>query len=351
MTSLPVHLVALAMISAGAACSGDDPQDASAARGGDAGHGGAHSESPAEAGSVPPTDSVPGTRCSGELPVMSVLDVEHSVELEPDWTCYDGPPPDEPAPARQGSLSLAKSVPALVDSVEGLKADVFFGPSTVGAPSATFTFGASGIVELSLPAGVGNVSLHVHKLSRPDPRYDIAELREYDVPVPATGVIEASSALTAMHRLATNLVQASDPEAPHTALLMAEARDCQGRDVGGARFTLLDADSGEAVPTSSMGDLPRPAYSQFALPNPECTFTTVGRAEWMLANAPVNVSGDSITRRYKLRLEGRMREKDVEPRVLGEREVELFAGTTSIVRLYRVSAECEVISGSIERCR
>jgi hypothetical protein len=79
------------------------------------------------------------------------------------------------------------------------------------------------------------------------------------------------------------------------------------------------------VQTGTTGTLPRAAYSLFALPSASCTFTTTGRSEWMLLNAPVNVSGDKVTHAYRLRLKGRMRASDLEPVVLGEREVELFA--------------------------
>jgi hypothetical protein len=50
-------------------------------------------------------------------------------------------------------------------------------------------------------------------------------------------------------------------------------------------------------------------------------------------NAPVNVTGNAKTHSYRLRLKGRRRESDPVPVVLREREVELFSGITTVVRL------------------
>jgi hypothetical protein len=76
---------------------------------------------------------------------------------------------------------------------------------------------------------------------------------------------------------------------------------------------------------------PSVGYSEFALPNPECTFTTPGDGAWVMVNAPVNVSDGAKTHSYRLRMKGRMRESDREPVLLGEREVELFAGAITAV--------------------
>ena len=128
-------------------------------------------------------------------------------------------------------------------------------------------------------------------------------------------------------------------------------RDCLGRDVGGAVFELIDGETDQPVQVATSGSGPRVAYQQFALPNPSCTFTSVGRSDWMMLNAPVNVEGDKVTHRYRLRLKGRMRESDAEPKVFAEREVELFAGSITAVRLYKQVESCTAITSSLERCR
>lgn len=70
-----------------------------------------------------------------------------------------------------------------------------------------------------------------------------------------------------------------------------------------------------------------------------------------MVNAPVNVSGDEVTHPYRLRLKGRMRKSDVEPKVLGERAVELFKASITTVRLYEQVEGCTVIMGAVQRCR
>ena len=319
------------------ACQSDPAQPAAADAGTDA----------AAAQALPP-----GTRCSGPLPVMSVLDLESFSEVAPDWSCYARPGSPEPsAAARAVSVSVAMSAAGLIASVDKLTLDVFHGPSTLGAPASTLVLhGDQRAASIEVPAGVSSLSTHVHALGTASPQLDVAELREYDVRIPASGVVEASAYLTSMVALAAREVLGGGTPDPALARISADVRDCQGRDVGGAQLELIDGATGEPVPTGGEAG-PRSAYSHFAIPDASCTFTTVGRAEWLMVDAPVNVGAGVRTRSLRLRLRGRMRAEDEQPVIFGEREVELFAGGTTIVRPYRQTDACEIVAVGAKRCR
>jgi hypothetical protein len=117
------------------------------------------------------------------------------------------------------------------------------------------------------------------------------------------------------------------------------ARDCDGHDLSGAQFVLIDDETNAPVPLGSEAGTPHQAYSRFALPDPTCTFTDAEYPAWMLVNAPVNVNADTKTHGYRLRVQGRMRASDREPVVIAEGEVELFSGVTTVIaslpRVYR----------------
>ena len=222
-----------------------------------------------------------GSVCSGELPVMSVLNLETNSEEEPDWSCYaDAKDNAAPPSARQVTFSLAMSVPALVGSIEGLTADVFFGPSTLGKPAASLKFGrGETALMLDVPASVTHLSANIHALSAPDPRFDTSEVHDYDLRIPDNGVVEGTTILRASYDLAVNLALAGGTADPSKASIGSEARDCLGRDVGGAVFELIDGETDQPVPIEATGTGPHVAYSQFALPNPNCSFTAVGRSD------------------------------------------------------------------------
>lgn len=304
---------------------------------------------PADAAPVS-TFMTPGLVCSGELPVMTILDTATSSEAAPDWTCYAQAQLQTP-PARDVTFSLAKSVPALIGNIEGLVADLFFGPSTLGTPSVTLKFSAGQTAQnVNVPAGLTQLSAHMHALTGSDPRYDTVDLHDYDLRVPDTGVMHGTTAMEQSFLLAAHGTYAGADPDPTKASLVAEARDCQGRDVGGAQFELTDGETNQPVPFATSGTGTRQAYSQFALPNVDCTFTTSGRAEWMVFNVPTNVSGDKLSHRYHLQLKGRMHDSDREPVVLGEHDVELFPGATTTARLFKQTDACRIVSGALDRC-
>lgn len=112
--------------------------------------------------------------------------------------------------------------------------------------------------------------------------------------------------------------------------------DCAGDDVGGVQVELVDTETGAVVRDVVEQGQPRSAYLFNALPNRTCQFTSAGtnQAAWVMINAPVNVSGDRVTRGYKVRLKGRMNAAQTQPVVFAERAVELSAATTTAVRAY-----------------
>lgn len=275
---------------------------------------------------------------------MTVRDLTTNTESEPDLSCYQagdagaGAPTDAgtdagAAPARMATLRLAPLPPSLAGDPT---VDLFFGPSTLGAPNATRTFGSdASTVSFPIPSGLAFLSARVHGLSR-DGGLSAAEIREYGLPVPASGEpIEGFDLLVASRALGINLALAGGMEDPSKAILMSVARDCLGKPLAGAQYELVDAETDRPVAAGTAPAAPHSSYAQFGLPSTTCTFSSNEQTEagWMLVNAPVNVTSDTKTRSYRLRLEGRRRASDLGPVILREREIELFAGGTTFVRM------------------
>lgn len=276
-------------------------------------------------------------RCTGPLPVMKVHDAEKGVDLEPDWSCYDD---------TDAGLSLAdagtRSTTFTADGIlpgllAGVTVDFFFGASTLGTPAVTRVFGPdAGSVSFDLPASTSSVSVRQHALARADATRSLAELRQYDLLVPPVGEpIQSYLVLNGSRDLIVNLALGGEREDPEKALLMSTARDCRGRNVSGGQFELIDGETNLPVETSTAPSAPRVSYFRDALPSTSCMFTSNDQAVWVLINAPVNVSAAKKQHSYRLRLKGRRSETDVSPVVLGEVEVETFAGVVSLVRTHR----------------
>jgi hypothetical protein len=275
--------------------------------------------------------------CTGDPPVMKYLDQQTNTELNPDWGCYA----DAGALADAGSAVPARRVtfhlgpyPGVYD---GVTADFFFGWSTLGAAAVTRVFANdSDAVTFDVPAGRDVVSAWIHALQADSSALSIEESREYGFAVPAGDAsIEASGTIHDMRALTVNLVLEGGREDPAKSLLIADARDCLGRYVGGAQFELVDGETNLPVPTRTAPGAPVTGYWYFALPNAGCDYTGSELAQWVMVDAPVNVTGDATTHSYRFRLKGRMHASDPAPVVLGEREIELFAGAITFVRLYR----------------
>jgi hypothetical protein len=223
--------------------------------------------------------------------------------------------------------------------VDGVMVDIFFGASTLGEPAVTRVVPPQlDAVTFEAPAGTTIVSARVHAQERNDPGLSIVEMRQYGFSVSAE--IEGTSLIRGTRDIALNLALAGGEEDPERALVVADAYDCLRRPVTGAQFELVDGETDAPVQTGAALPLPTSSYVYFALPNPACTFTSNEQiqAVWLLANAPVNVVDDASTRSYRLRLKGRRSASDAEPVILSEREVELVAGTVTIVHLARTAA-------------
>lgn len=265
---------------------------------------------------------------------MRARDRVTNTELDPDWSCYEVKREQgRAAGTRTASFELLFLIPALLD---GVTVDYFFGSSTLGAPAATRVFDTSGAVTLELPDGVATLSVHVHGRARDD-RQSVAETREYDLPIPpGSEAIEGYLLLQDQFALITNLALGGESPDLTKAVLTSVVRDCQGRDVSGGVFELIDGQTGKPIETGTDFGAPHSSYFQNALPTTNCTFTSNEQAGWVMVNAPVNVDDQGQSRRLRLRLKGRMRARDARPVMIAERDVELFAGTMSLVRVTKL---------------
>jgi len=311
---------------------------------GDSGAGAAAAGAPAE---TEPDPAAFG--CSGALPVMQALDLSTLMHVEPDWSCYPQPgalPAAQAPVAGSGGAMGRKSVefrlttllPVMLD---GVSVDLFLGATTLGMPLATRTV-ETGMdsVSFEVPVDTRLVSVRVQALTRSDSLQSVAETRQYGFPLlPGDTEIEGYIFLRDQQALVATQALAGGQADPTKAMLSSAARDCRDRYVRGAQFELIDVATGTPVSTDAAAEGPRAAYVMNALPTTDCTFTAGELASWVLVNAPVNVSGDMKQRGYRLRMKGRMRASDAEPVVLGERDVELFAGSISFVRAHRVTGE------------
>jgi hypothetical protein len=281
--------------------------------------------------SFTPPDAV---NCFGELPVMQVLDKQMGIAADPDWSCYTAQTTTSTSAGATEPLQF-KLVSLTTGDIAGVTVDFFLGASTLGAPFATRTFDAtSDQVSLDVPSGQPSITTKVHALAR-DAMTSIAELREYTVPIVSSAEpVQGFMLLTAQRKLIVNLaLQGMMDDDPTKAFLISYARDCSGHDVRGAQFELIDEATGAAVESGPMPGQPHSTYVQFALPNPQCTFTSFDQAAWVMINAPVNATDMAKTQSFRLRVKGRMHESDVEPVLFGEAEVEMVAAVVTFVHL------------------
>ncbi|MET0385580.1 MAG: hypothetical protein ABW321_06460 [Polyangiales bacterium] len=285
-------------------------------------------------GTEPP---VGAPACTGPWPVMRARDRVQGVELEPDWSCYATPPRSETPAASAGPTRpvTLRAIAVLPSVVEGLMLDVFFAPTTLGTPALARTF-MSDSVTIDVPTALTAISLRVHARDVDDPLRALIELREYNVPI-ETGseVVEALLMLEDQLALIQDLALGDAVPDPSWATIMSLARDCQGHDLTGAQFELIDGESGAVVPTGNTPGLPRSSYLQNALPTMHCTYTSNEQAAWLMLGAPVNVREGKVFHPYRLRMKGRKNATDAEPVVLDERPVELVSGSTTLVRMDR----------------
>jgi hypothetical protein len=270
---------------------------------------------------------------------MKLRDPATNRGIDPDWSCYGRQVQPDSAAAR--SVQFALSIGPLPDAadlqqrifslIEGVSVEIYFGPSTLGAPALTRVFDAP-TVAFDVPAGVTNLSARIVPIARDNPSLSLVEIREYGILIaPDTHMATGNFILHDSRTLAANLALNGGMEDPTKALIVAVARDCSGHDLHGARLELVDAETHEPVPTGTQYGEPCAAYTQFALPTSACTFSVAEQPAWMLVNAPVNVRDGAKTKGYRLRIKGRMEERDLEPVVFAEGDVELFPGSVTRV--------------------
>lgn len=266
---------------------------------------------------------------------MKVLDTKMGVVVDQDWSCATE---SAPAPTTGDRQTLQFKLISLTPSdTAGVTVDFFLGGSTLDEPYATRTFeAASDHVSLDVPSGQSSLSIKVDALERDDPMRSIAELREYGLPIRSFAEpLQGFMLLSAQRALIVNLTERGMADDDRSkAFLIAYARDCGGHDVRGARFELLDDSTGLVVESASGAGLPHQTYLQFALPNPDCTFTSYDQAAWVMINAPANTSDTGTTHGYRLRVKGRMHGSDMEPVSFAETQVEMVPGAITYTNLY-----------------
>jgi hypothetical protein len=279
---------------------------------------------------------------------MRAFDSVTSTYIDPDWSCYAGDAgvsgagaaPRDAGGDRSAIFQLTYA-PGNRIPYPGATADFFFGSSTLGKPALTAVTDAdAGTITLTVPGEQELVSVWVRATRNPtSPITDIVGVHALALPlVRPPAVISASAVISsAVDTLLANVLGALALGDRSKAMLSAVVRDCRSHDVGGAQLELIDGETNAPVTSGSAAGEPRAVYGRFALPHPECTYTSAERSEWMMVNAPTNVSNGAVTHTYRLRAKGRMRASDPAPVILDERAVELFSGDFSFVHPYRVS--------------
>jgi hypothetical protein len=222
---------------------------------------------------------------------------------------------------------------------QDLQVDFFFSASTLGEPAESRTFdGLSAEVEIDVPADLEFLSARLVGHEALSPEFSPVEINEYGLLVSEDSKLEGYFLVRDSRKLAINLAFGSKGmEDPNKAVIVAFVRDCKGRPVSGAIFELIDGETNTPVETGAQPGMPRVSYSHLGLPTAECTFSSDQQvvSQFMLIDAPVNVVDGANVHPYRLRMLGRKQASDIEPVMLAEREVELFAGGTTYVRLFR----------------
>jgi hypothetical protein len=331
-----------------------------------------------EAATTP--DSGPATTgCVGPAPVMTVADTNGN-QIAPDWSCYgpgdagfldlgDGsddaadandegppdasiadasdaavvpdanPPPDAAPPPDAGVPDSGASTYALhlIDfstsaPAVGATVNVMWGPLT-NAPIA-FTGTADGNGTLFYPAPPQGTFVLSYKVS------GAGQFPLYWQSLPIIsppGQSESYTVLQTTYQVLTESILGSEKPNASLSALNTGARDCQGRDVQGAQFELIDGNTGKAVPSGTSVGSARVVYLYNNLPDALCTYTTNSpRAVWAMVNAPVNLGPGVPAHPYTLRFLGKRFEGEA-PVVMAEYPVESYPGSITALRSGRYS--------------
>jgi hypothetical protein len=290
--------------------------------------------------------TIPQSVCSGELPVMQGFDAQMNMSTEPDWGCYTGSTSVDDADGGTAPSS-GTATPAIIRvtyapgnnvGFAGATVDQFFGPSTLGKPASTGVSDSTGQIMFQAASGTQRISMRLHAMTDPNSALsNFVDSYVLELPIAWPPSFNGVSAFISQGVDATlvNVLGSPDLGDKTKAFLGATVRDCQGHDVGGAQVELIDVSTDMPVDMGMGAGEPRGVYGRFALPDKTCTFTTPQRAEWLMLNAPVNVSNDAVSHQYKVRSKGRRRDSDAEPVILAEQMVELHSGGYTFTSPYR----------------
>jgi hypothetical protein len=255
-----------------------------------------------------------------------------------------GPPPDgdaSPPPPETYLLQLLDF--STLAPPSGSTVSVFWGESVLGDAAVTGALDEAGVLSFAAPpAGTLNLSYHLFANSTQAAVYwHGAPIVPPNVDAGAifgNGRTLANSVSLATQQALITSVFGSESAQANLAVLTTAARDCQGRDVTGAQFTLVDGATGNSVTAGASGSAaPRGFYFLDNFPDINCTYTNnEGIAAWAMANAPVNEQGS--LHQYTLQMSGRRSTNDPATGVLlGSVDCELFSAGISTERPYRLS--------------
>ena len=156
----------------------------------------------------------------------------------------------------------------------------------------------------------------------------------YEVPAPpgkVQGATVSPSLYTQLTTFAVPLPGWTPPK--DLGIVTAPIRDCNGDDVGGAEFKLIDGTTGKQVQAGSCARDPRFIYFDSEYPNPKCQFTDYRQALMLVVNAPTNTTGADKGHVYKVQFFGRLRDTDKTPVMFAEKSVEIFPDSVNVYEI------------------
>jgi hypothetical protein len=223
----------------------------------------------------------------------------------------------------------------------GATVDVMWGPFTAVTPAYTgLIVDSAGTVSIpaTAPAGVLSLSYHIYGATTDDagamyPVYWDA------LPLPTPPKVGPGTSVTqSTYDALSRSVLGSEKPNPNLSTLVAGAQDCQGREVQGAQFVIIDGATGMPVTLGNSVGSARAFYLKANLPAPDCTYTTnSARAVWSMINAPANLGTGVAAHSYTVRFMGRMTDADTNAVVIDEHPVEAYPSSVTVLRSGRYS--------------
>lgn len=338
-------------------------------------------------------DSGPPADCTGDPPVMYILD-DAGHQAPPDWSCYQpdaaalipldfdagddgasdagddgddgasddsstpgdagadaGPPSDAGGDADAGLSPFCRfhmvdfETPTLALPLVGV--EFFFSNDTTMTPDFTATtadFGAGdggpmtpGVGDILMPIPTGPVWAYrsIARGADAGAAYEPLEsLNWYDFAACTAGstVLGEVISVPDYEGLVAGVLNGGTPD-PTKEVLTAAVRDCQNRYVAGGILQIYDDTTMQPVaPGEGSGDLHAEYFNDESLPSPICTHTTLPQALFSALNVPTD-------RPLHLRAYGRFQPSDsaTSPPMIGERAIPALPGQIVIIRPYRLT--------------